>query len=184
MASDKLVDQVLHYRLTQITRDELDWLVLAFAHFKNEEQAFMIAFGTPEALHFNLSQRLISIKGIEIKLTPTPYYYFLWYAQKRINNGDGWVLNPLTSKADHALAAELIELMLAHGGHSKAINDLSRNGLTAKKLDQNRNKIKDEIVAVLGKELARPFLFEARREATSQRYSYRIQLSAGKISIT
>ena len=93
------------------------------------------------------------------------------------------MLNPITTKADHELAAELIDLMEQYGGHGKAINDLARNGLTAKKLDQNRNKIKDEMIAALGEELASPFLFEGQREQTSLRYLYRIQAPKEKFKI-
>ena len=174
---------VKRFQLNHLTQRELAWLGLLFTRFKDEEQAFHNAFRLPEQLCFDAANQLLTIKGIEIKLTATPYYYYLWYAQKRMQCEDGWVLNPITTKADHELAAELIDLMEQYGGHGKAINDLARNGLTAKKLDQNRNKIKDEMIAALGEELASPFLFEGQREQTSLRYLYRIQAPKEKFKI-
>ncbi|MBU3021623.1 hypothetical protein [Aestuariibacter sp. A3R04] len=180
---DKLLKLISRYELTSVTERESVWLGLLYTHFNKEEQAFVNTFTLPEQLIFDAKKRLLTIKGIEIKLTATPYYYYLWYAQKRIQTDDGWVLNPLTSKADHELAAELIALMEQFGGHGKAINDLIRNGLTAKKLDQNRNKIKDELNSVLGESLATPFLFEGQREQSSSRYFYRIQAPKEKFKI-
>lgn len=184
IARDKLIELVEHYQLREISEREITWLVAIYQQSHNEEQAFLNTFSLPEQVLFRISERLVVIKGIEIKLTPTPYFYYLWYAQKRLKSEEGWVLNPLTTKADHELAAELIALMEQYGGHAKAINDLARNGLTAKKLDQNRNKIKDELVAALGEELAMLFLFEGRREPASQRYLYRIQASKEKFKIS
>lgn len=184
MDADNVLLLMKHYQLVSISAHQLDWLAVNFRHGQNEDKSFFNVFAMTPQLTFNVDQRLLSINGIAIKLTSTPYYYYLWYAQKRQHGGEQcWVVNPLTTKADTTLGAELILLMQQNGGHGKAINDLVRNGLTAKKLDQNRNKIKDEIIAVLGEELAAPYLFEARREATSQRYSYRIALQSEKIKI-
>ena len=66
--------------------------------------------------------------------------------------------------------------MQHYGGHGKAINDLQSNGLKAKTLDQNRSKIKDELVSVLGETLAADYLFETARDAQSGRSKYRIKL--------
>ena len=167
-----------------VSSDTEPWLALAYERTDNPSQAFAVAFHNTDTLVFDVRHRSVVIHGITIKLSPTPYYYYLWYALKRQNTESGWVLNPLTTKADHGLAEQLISLMQQHGGHAKAINDLHRNGLTAKKLDQNRNKIKEEITAILGDELASPYLFEARRDPTSMRYDYRIASPANKIKIT
>ena len=79
--------------------------------------------------------------------------------------------------------AEIAALMSAHGGHGRAINDLEQTGLKARTLDQNRNKIKDEIVAVLGEELATKYLFEADRHEDGIHQRYRLRLDAALIDV-
>jgi len=49
--------------------------------------------------------------------------------------------------------------------------------------DQNRNKIKDCMTAILGEDLAENFLFESKRDFNTGRYSYRLALKVDKINI-
>ncbi|NVK54826.1 MAG: hypothetical protein HWE26_04375 [Alteromonadaceae bacterium] len=176
-----IISNIAGHNPCPVSIQKLKWLALAYKCTENPQQSFAVAFDHYATLAFDIPRRVVVIHGITIKLTPTPYFYYLWYALKRQNTETGWVLNPLTTKADHLLAEQLIALMEQHGGHAKAINDLRRNGLMAKKLDQNRNKIKEEITAVLGEDLASAFLFESRRDGASLRYDYRIALSSKKI---
>lgn len=165
-----------------LTTDHLAWFEKALELGEDKEKAFQIACETPHELTFLPLQRSVRIRGITIKLPPTPFFYYLWYATGRALN-DGWILNPQTNKPDTKQAEELIVLMQEYNGHGKAINDLERHGLTAKKLDQNRNKIKDEITLILGATLAENYLFESKRDFKTQRYAYRIRLSPDKIAI-
>lgn len=154
------------------------WFMLAmqqYAHNGDSLDKVLSIVATGPSLHFHHSSHHVVIHGISIALPKTPYFYYAWYAmQRRQNIRDGWILNPASDRPDHAQAVSLIRLMENFGGHQKAINDLKENGLRSKILDQNRNKIKDELVATLGEELASGFLFEAERDVRSSRYRYRL----------
>jgi hypothetical protein len=63
--------------------------------------------------------------------------------------------------------------MRCFGGHARAINELELHGLKAKTLDQNRNKIKDEMLAYFG-ELANPYLFQKSRDPKTGRYQHQL----------
>ena len=88
-----------------------------------------------------------------------------------------------SNRPDRAVGAEIAALMSRFDGHARAINDLEQNGLKARTLDQNRNKIKDEIVAVLGESLASAYLFEASRHPDGVRMRYRLGLEAARIRV-
>ncbi|WP_231758303.1 hypothetical protein [Microbulbifer elongatus] len=141
----------------------------------------LVAATAPERLHFDCQRLQVSIHGIQIPLSKTPFFYYLWYARLR-TQGEGWVLNPPVNRPDRESAQSLIALMETHGGHAKSINDLREHGLRAKTLDQNRNKIRDELVSVLGEDLATPFLFTAERDLRSGRYRYRLGLDAADVT--
>jgi len=132
----------------------------------------------PDACH-------VIIHGVPITLPRTPFLYYLWYARRRLAGGqhEGWYLNPPVNRPDRRVADEVRLLMEAHGGNTKAINDLSRQGLRARVLDQNRNRVKEELVAALGERLATPWLFESRRDPVSQRHAYRLIASPARIRI-
>ena len=109
-------------------------------------------------------------------------FYYAWYAMHRVS-GDGWITNPASNRPDTVLARELVELMSRYDGHAKAINDLERTGLKARTLDQNRSKIKDEIVAALGEKLARAYLFEASKHPDGIHMRYRLHVDSRHIRI-
>jgi hypothetical protein len=124
---------------------------------------------------FDHHQHSVTIHGINVSLSKTPYFYYAWYASKRLRSDhDGWVLNPSSNRPDPKSAALLIDLMESFGGHQKAINELRQHGLRGKLLDQNRSKIKDELTAILGEKLAARYLFESARDTRSGRYRYRL----------
>jgi hypothetical protein len=154
------------------------WFVLAMHRYASAnmslDKAMSIVSADPSVC-FHHSSHQVVIHGISIALPKTPYFYYAWYAmQRKHHTGDGWILNPAVDRPDRLQAACLITLMENFGGHQKAVNDLKENGLRSKILDQNRNKIKDELVAALGDELASGFLFETERDIRSSRYRYRL----------
>lgn len=166
---------------------QLSWFQCGLQlHPDDIDQAINIAL-SPATLSLSPSSGLITIHGIEIKLATTPFLYYLWYAQRRLNNEaedqDGWFINPPSNRADFVSNHELISLMRQHGGHVKAIKDLEEKGLRAKTLDQNRSKIKEEITRVLGEQLAKPFLFDVERDHQTARFKYRLALTPNDISL-
>ncbi len=48
-------------------------------------------------------------------------------------------------------------------------------------LDQNRSKVKEELVRVMGEELAAPYLFRMERDPATARYRYRLALDPERI---
>jgi hypothetical protein len=138
------------------------------------DDALAITAAEPE-IHFLHHNHVVVIHGIRLVLPKTPYFYYAWYAIQRQQGAlEGWILNPAVDRPERRQAVSLISLMEKFGGHQKAINDLREHGLRSKILDQNRNKIKEELVAALGEELASEFLFETRRDARSSRYCHRL----------
>lgn len=136
----------------------------------------------PAVIEFNFRDQSVVIHGLTVNLPKTPFFYYAWYAlQRQSGAGDGWLLNPATDRPDRELAESLISLMATCGGHQKAINDLREHGVRAKILDQNRNKVKDELIRALGDELAGNFLFESERDPRSARYRYRLLCSPAMI---
>ena len=123
-----------------------------------------------------------SMRGLPVPLTGTPLFYYAWYARQR-QAGEGWVTNPASNRPDLAVGAQIAALMSAHGGHGRAINDLQQAGLKARTLDQNRNKIKDELVAVLGEALATKYLFEVDRHEDGIHQRYRLRLDSDRIEV-
>ncbi len=147
-------------------------------------QALSIALA-PASIRFDHQTHAVCIHGVTLPLPKTPYFYYAWYAGLRVDDSDarGWVLNPATDRPDRVSAVPLIELMVSAGGHQKAINDLSEHGLRAKILDQNRNKVKDELCRELGDALAADYLFESERDTRTARYRYRLTCSPARIKI-
>ena len=189
--------EVLVHRLSQadfavLTSDQLAWFYRALAPgnipdqvqpWENAINAALAAATGSDRLAFDCREYRISIHGISIALSKTPFFYYLWYAQLRVH-GEGWLLNPPVNRPDREAAESLIALMQAHGGHAKSINDLRDNGLRAKTLDQNRNKIRDELVSALGEDLAKPYLFESERDLKSGRYRYRLAVDASNLDLS
>lgn len=139
---------------------------------------------------FHHDRQSVSIRGIEVPLSRTPYFYYALYAQQRIDdaqrnfsasNDDGWILNPAAGRANPEHSRALLTLMKEHGGHLKAIKELETHGVRAKTMDQNRNKVKEELQKVLGESVAERYLFETQRDSRTGRNHYRLKTSAANI---
>lgn len=168
--------------LIELNNQQLQWFQLALTATCCIDTALAIA-SSEDGLHFDLRNHSLTVHGLPISLGKTPFFYYLWYARLRLT-GDGWQLNPAVTRPDHHAATSLIELMEKYGGHAKAINDLKENGLRGKILDQNRNKIKDDLIAQLGESLARQYLFETERDMKTSRYRYRLMLPAEHLTFS
>lgn len=165
-----------------LSESQISWFKVALNTFMlSKEQALAAALSEDE-LRFAPDKSLVYIRGLAINLIKTPYLYYLWYAYLR-KEAQGWHLNPPINRADSEGAQGLIDLMQTYGGHSKAISDLRELGLRAKTLDQNRNKLKIELVALLGETLAKPYLFDTERDLKTGRNRYRLALSAAQIHL-
>lgn len=158
----------------QLSEEQIPWFERALSLSDGDADTALTAARTGHQLAFDIPTQRVLVHGVAIKLPKTPFFYYLWYAQLRAQ-GDGWLLNPPVNRPDRDGAESLIALMETHGGHAKSINDLRENGLRAKTLDQNRNKIRDELVSVLGEALAKSYLFESERDLKSGRYRYRLE---------
>ncbi|WP_339719486.1 hypothetical protein [uncultured Paraglaciecola sp.] len=169
-------------RVSSLDETQLTWFMLASDKYKlSKEQALDVALAPPTLIFTEVQNQLI-IHGLPVTLLKTPYFYYLWYACLRYQT-DGWYLNPPINRSDKTGAKMLIDLMQSSGGHSKAINDLLDCGLRAKTLDQNRNKLKAELISLLGETLAQDYLFDTDRDLKSGRYRYRLSLEAQKITL-
>jgi len=141
----------------------------------------------PLNLSFSLSNEnvVVTINDVPIPVATTPAIYWLWYAQKRSNNVEnGWVLNPPSNRPCKQQADELIGLMESYGGHGRAISELKQHGLRAKTLDQNRNKIKDALLNVVGDSLVEHLGFESDKQCDNAQSIYRLKISPNEILIT
>ncbi|WP_158681645.1 hypothetical protein [Microbulbifer pacificus] len=167
---------------TQLSDGQMPWFQRALHVNGGDLDAALAAARAEHRLAFDATSQQVHVHGVAIKLAKTPFFYYLWYAQLR-QQGEGWLLNPPVNRPEREGAESLIALMEAHGGHAKSINDLRENGLRAKTLDQNRNKIRDELVSALGEELAATYLFESERDLKSGRYRYRLALGSESIEI-
>ena len=152
-----------------------DWLALGLTIWPGDtERALAVAEAEPVMVLLPDSHR-VCCHGVEIHLPPTPFFYLLWYARRRVDGpDDGWFTNPPSNRPDTRVAAELLTLLEAHDGNGRAVKELRENGLRSKILDQNRSKIKDEIVAVLGTSPAQDYLFEQQRDTARGRNMYRL----------
>lgn len=167
-------------RIKEMDRSCLPWLerACAIAREQHQELSWVLDVASEnDKIVFDHQHHSVNVHGIDLPLSKTPYFYFAWYALLRSRGvGEGWVLNPSVDRPDPTQAELLIDLMQAHGGHRKAINELAAHGLRGKLLDQNRNKIKDELAAIIGEEFAEQYLFESARDLRSGRYRYRFRL--------
>lgn len=179
------VSQLVRQLADRLDTDTVRWLRcacrLAEQHGHDIEWVKAVA-QAENTVTFEHDRHCVTIHGVEVTLSKTPYFYFAWYALLRLQ-GEGWVLNPASNRSDVSSAAMLIDLMHAHGGHKKAINELVAHGVRGKLLDQNRSKIKDELVAVLGEDLGTDYLFEAERDLRSGRYRYRLRVPPRSIFV-
>ncbi|GAA4494161.1 hypothetical protein GCM10023095_05330 [Pseudaeromonas paramecii] len=155
-----------------------DWLALALRQGLAAETALAVACHPPQ-LHFDLAARQVVIHGLPLRLSRTPLLYFYWYAQRRRAGLPGYV-NPASHRPDRAQGQALAALMRQHGGHGKAIAELEAQGLRSKTLDQNRNRIRDELRQALGP-LAEPYLFDSTRDGATARYCHGLLIPAEQI---
>ncbi|HEY8568761.1 hypothetical protein [Microbulbifer sp.] len=165
-----------------LTDHQLMWFDRALQRNGGDTEQALVAAAMDQQLEFDCASLQVRVHGIAVKLAKTPFFYYLWYARLR-QQGDGWLLNPPVNRPDRDGADSLIELMLDQGGHAKSINDLRDNGLRAKTLDQNRNKIRDELISALGEDLAAAYLFESERDIKSGRYRYRLAVDSAIVKI-
>lgn len=173
---------VIDPRVAALDDVAIDWLMLGLQREPgNLDRALALACGQDEVV-IDLAAMTLSIRGLSVPTSGTPLFYYAWYARSRMD-GEGWITNPASNRPDREAAAQLVELMSRFDGHARAINDLERAGLKARTLDQNRSKIKDEIVAVLGEHLADAYLFEASRHPDDVHTRYRLRVHGRCIRI-
>lgn len=154
------------------------WLALALQQGLDTSAAQAVARHAP-TLSFDLPGSQVLIHGLPVRLSRTPLLYYYWYASRHKAGAPAYI-NPPSQKPDRREGEALAELMRQHQGHGKAIGDLQLQGLKSKTLDQNRNKIRDELRQVLG-ELAEPFLFQSQRDPATARYGYSLAIPAEDI---
>lgn len=179
-SSDERTWLLEHLLDTQLKPEQFSWLQLALSKKICAKDALNIATATDE-LTIDLTNSQVTIHGLPCQLKITPLIYYYWYAQKQKDNLGAYI-NPAINKPDREQGQYLAELMQQYGGHKKAINDLLENGLKGKTLDQNRNKIKEELTQQLG-DLAENYLFDSRRDGRTARYQYWLKLPAEKITL-
>ena len=178
----QMLDVVTDSRVAVLSEQQIDWLLLALRSEPADlERALELACAQDSVL-IDLTQMTLSLRGLDVPMSGTPLFYYAWYAMNKIS-GDGWITNPATNRPDRVAGVQLVELMSRFGGHAKAINDLEQTGLKARTLDQNRSKIKDDIVAVLGEELSATYLFEATKHPDGLHMQYRLSAAAQSIHI-
>lgn len=169
-------------RVAALGGERLGWCLLGLERDPGDLPAALALAEAQDSARIDLAAMSLHLRGLAVSLTGTPLFYYAWYARQR-QAGEGWVTNPASNRPDLKVGAEIAALMTAHGGHGRAINDLEQTGLKARTLDQNRNKIKDEIVAVLGEELATKYLFEVDRHEDGIHQRYRLRLDSACIEV-
>ena len=167
-------------RMMKLKPELLPWFELGLKHSSNDvEKAFYIAC-SEEQIVFDVLNQNVVIHGVQVKLPSTPFFYYYWYASL-LNKHSGWYINPAINRPDLEQGQRLAEMISAGSGHGKAINDLKGKGLRAKTLDQNRNKIKEEVTRILGCDLAAPYLFVGERDPKTMRFKYRLPMKPDKV---
>lgn len=169
-------------RLVELDEAAIEWLVLSLRREPGNLEAALVLARAADTVVIDLPAMTLAIRGLPIPTSGTPLFYYAWYAKSRLC-GDGWITNPASNRSDRAAGEELIQLMTRFDGHARAINDLERVGLKARTLDQNRSKIKDEIAAVLGEQLADAYLFEASKHPDGVHTRYRLRVPGCQIRL-
>jgi hypothetical protein len=177
-----VLDVVTDDRVAALGDVELDWFLLGLRGDPDRVTGALALASAADSVDIDLSGMKLSIRGLHVPISGTPLFYYAWYAMRR-QSGDGWITNPASNRPDPVLGRELVDLMSRYDGHAKAINDLERTGLKARTLDQNRNKIKDDMVAALGEKLARAYLFEGSKHSDGMHMRYRLQVDSRHIHI-
>lgn len=183
--ADAVMECLQDRRFYTLSNVEFDWLLCALKQPNiTADEALRIA-KSPAELEFIADTEQLTVHGLHVPMAKTPYLYYLWYAQLRcLQHEQGWLLNPPPNKPELASGKLLAEFMRAHQGHPRAINDLQNHGLTPKKLDQNRNRIRESLLSIMDENLAEAFLFESRRDPRSGRFAHRIAVEPHAIRLT
>lgn len=169
-------------RIAGLSQHQVEWFLWALEHHLGDIDLALQVAQAKDIVEINLLEGSLTIHGASISVQKTPLLYYSWYATKRLS-GDGWLVNPRSNKPDYDAVDELSTLMYQFAGHAKAISDLENSGLKARTLDQNRSKIKDEIIVALGEELASPYLFQSKKDTETHRMSYRLSLPMDQFKI-
>jgi hypothetical protein len=169
-------------RVAALTENEVDWLLVKLKSESDNLSDALVLATRGDSIVIDLNEMELTVRGLPVPVSRTPLFYYAWYALSRAA-GDGWITNPASNRPDLAVGQELAKLMDRYGGHAKAINDLEQAGLKARTLDQNRSKVKDDIVAVLGETLAQPYLFDASKHPDGARMRYRLHMEPDQIHI-
>ncbi|MGL6312904.1 hypothetical protein [Vibrio sp. WXL103] len=183
-----IVDQVpssqrdaLKSQLTTMTDTQMEWLKWGLDKFACSDKAMQVALAD-DGVHFDLVNKQLLIRGIEIAVPKTPFFYYYWYALRKRQQQTAYT-NPANNKPDRVTGKELADIMDKYGGIDRTIEELNTVGMRAKNLDLNRNKIKERLTAELG-DLARFYLFESQRDPRVARYQYQLAISADNISVS
>jgi hypothetical protein len=169
-------------RVAALQGDAIDWFALGLRGNPADLESALALANAEDGLAIDLIRMTLHLHGLNIPVGGTPLFYYAWYAMAR-SQGEGWITNPATNRPDLVAGEQLIALMSRFHGHARAINDLERTGLKARTLDQNRSKIKDDIVAVLGEKLAAAYLFETSKHPDGVHMRYRLQAEAHRIRV-
>lgn len=178
----RALDVAIDPRVAALDAAAVDWLVLGLRREPDNLGGALEVAHAEDSVVIDLPAMTLTIRGIVVPTSGTPLFYYAWYAKSRLG-GEGWITNPASNRPDRAAGEELVRLMSRYDGHARAINDLDRTGLKARTLDQNRSKIKDEIVAVLGAQLADAYLFEGSKHPDGIHTRYRLRVQGHRIRI-
>jgi hypothetical protein len=169
-------------RVAELSPRQIDWLVWGLKNRRGDLDDGLAVARAPDLVEIDLRRGSLRIHGVDIPVNKTPLFYYAWYAHHRLR-GDGWLTNPQSNKPDKSAGQELAHLMWSCAGHAKAAAGAEEIGLKAKTLDQNRSKIKQEIVALLGESLSAAYLFDERKDPRTGRMSYRLRVPPAEVRI-
>lgn len=168
-------------RLDLLDEQQMAWFFSSLEASMDIERSLAVAY-CPNVVQIDIPSSKLTIHGVEVSLAKTPFFYYAWYARQRIQT-EGWIINPPANRPDLEQGKSLANFMCENGGHARAMIDLEEHGLKAKTLDQNRSKIKEELIAVLGKQLSTAYLFESNKDEMTARTRYRLSTPASQIRL-
>lgn len=169
-------------RVAALDGRAMDWFLLGLKTDPQELEHALRLARSEDSVMIDLRKNRLSIHGLDVPMSLTPFFYYAWYAMRR-QSGSGWIANPASNRPNLEEGSQLAHLMSSNGGHARAINDLEQAGLKARTLDQNRSKIKEDIVSELGEKLAGAYLFESSKHADGVQMAYRLCPEASRIQI-
>ena len=177
-----VLEAVTDARVAALNKTEVEWLLLGLRNDPGSLDGALNLASVEDSVVIQLNEMKLSVHGMPVPMSRTHLLYYAWYAMSRVE-ADGWITNPASNRPDKVVGQELGQLMSRYDGHARAIKDLEQTGLKARTLDQNRSKIKEDLVAVLGESLAGKYLFEASKHSDGVRMRYRLRLESGQIRI-